>query len=419
MTVVDGTLDQWIKNTDVSNTQGILNMSYSYTYSGSGSGNSRTVNIEYKSSVGYNTMYYFVVPEMIYQLDSNDDAIVDDIKFKRYYNFKSSYAINSDRNDKLKYHKTFDAGIATGEYYEIGETVTNADNKERGDRDYWGSDILYVQTWAAARRWMHTDLDAYRMLEIEFYNNSTNQHFYQTLFDNYNFKGSEADSYGYPVVIPNDNVYYNYNVKYKHSNGTDVKFRSDEYDLSNDTDSNGTIPRVNTAFDINNGVSGNIMIIDYFYPYHIYIQTDVNDFNRSYDNVNHVDCRYLYQWRSQWNDVPFTNYNVNYPGSNSSSISSFSSNGKNYTKYKFTINGDATGVKANNGSNGFDNVKIDSGDISLSPENRFDIFEWTRSGSTNTVRVVGNQPDGGDYQKAFHSYTTSADSTDWPHYSAN
>lgn len=390
LTVLDGTNDYWIRKN-----KGILNMSYSFTYSGGGK--TRTVNIEYKSSVGHDTFYYFVVPSLLYS-KSDNQAVVNDIKFKRYFNFNGSYAINSDRNNTLKYDQTFDAGTALGEYYEISQSVDNSIWK------YWGSDVLYIQTAAAAKKWMVTDLYNEKMLRVHFYKGSDT--FNVVLYPNWNFRPGGNDTTGYPVVVPNNKSYDHYVVQYVKSTDDSVVYYHGDTPLVyySSVNDGSTISIRNTLYNIS-GASGqksqHICNIDYFFDITLYFQSKLSEFNNAW-NSNYEGRRVALNgskpgWELKYVDT--------YDGFNRYKLEGISVDTYNWL---FLHNSDWGGLNKIN----------ETSHLGFTPQNSDDICELYYDNGYK-LKWVGtwNTQGGHDKTWAFHQDIVSADSTDWPHYS--
>lgn len=235
LTIYDGTEGQWIKNSEQEGKTSVLTMNY--TYDGQ--------EVEYKASGSGNDMYYFVVPECVY---SKSNVSRPNVIFKRYYNFDSKYALNSDKNE-LTYHMMWNAVHCNGLYGQItGNTSTSF---------YWGSDILYVQAKNAI-----TNKVSGSHLQVHFYSNSTGAEVsgtshYTTLYRNDNF-AAKNDGYGYACVIPSDRNYYKYRVERCKPENTSEKWNiTPLQDIITST--------TNTDFTYCNTVSNNICSIDYMY----------------------------------------------------------------------------------------------------------------------------------------------------------
>ncbi len=234
LTIYDGTEGQWIKNSDQEGRTSVLTMNY--TYDGQ--------EVEYKASGSGNDMYYFVVPECVY---SKTNSNRPPITFKRYYNFNSAYALNSDRNN-LVYHMKWANGVCNGLYGQItGNSSSNF---------YWGSDILYVQA-----RNIVTNKMSGSHLQVHFYANTTGAEVsgtshYTTLYRNDNFAAS-GDGYGYACVVPSNKNYYKYRVERCNPNKTSEKWNITPLQNINSSSTD------DVAYS--NTVESNICTIDYLY----------------------------------------------------------------------------------------------------------------------------------------------------------
>ena len=171
------------------NDRGLVTISYEFQYSGGDK--TRPVKIEYKSSGPYDGLfYYFVVPDVIY-------TSVDPFKFdarskpsgytkglyctyKRYYGYDSGYAINSDRNDELRYSgQSYGKNILpTGDYFQFNVSTAGT---AAAIQCYYGSDLLYVQTTSKTSDYMLTGEDKDRLLQVQ-YKTSNNNYQYSYLY---------------------------------------------------------------------------------------------------------------------------------------------------------------------------------------------------------------------------------------------
>lgn len=404
LTLLDATKGHYFRTDD-----GIMSIKYNYIYSG-GSYNPHLA-IEYKASgPNYDSVYYFVVPEALFEQNrysnlqnSNDDG---NVYFKRYYNFDDGYAINSDRNDELLFDRKWNAGEAKGDYYSISQEVTNAANKTLEYVYYWGTDILYVQTNATTYTSVYTDIDKERMLQVKFFkysNNVESNDRFVTLFDNSNFKGTQSDSQGFPVVVPSDKEYTNYRVEFANINGTSI-YESSWLSLYTSSVSNSSIERRNTVYNSSANRSEHICKIDHFKNITIFFETANGDFNGSSLRKIH--------WFNAYNSNQFT-----WPGGDLTFIGNPYNDNPSVCRYSYSINiNDYNKFIINNGS---DNIKFN--EIFITPQNNYDVY-WGeyQSGkykawktSTNLANAYSaNQKDVIDLGYA------SADATSWPHYSA-
>lgn len=234
ITIYDGTEGQWIKNSDKEGTSSVLTMNYTY--------NGQTV--EYKASGSGNDMYYFVVPVNVY---SKTNTGRPNITIKRYFNFDSKHALNSDKN-QLTYHMEWNAVHCNGDY---GQITGN-----QNDDFYWGTDILYIQA-----RNVVTDKMSGSHLQAHFYSNTTgaevsNTSHYTTLYRNDNF-AAKNDGYGYACVIPSDKKYYKYRIERCNPSSTSEKW--------NITPLQNISATTTTDITNSNTVTNNICTIDYMF----------------------------------------------------------------------------------------------------------------------------------------------------------
>ena len=203
------------------NDRGLVTISYEFQYSGGGK--TRPVKIEYKSSGPYDGLfYYFVVPDVIY-------TSVDPFKFdarskpsgytkglyctyKRYYGYESAYAINSDRNDELRYSgQSYGKNILpTGDYFQFNvSTAGNAD----AIQCYYGSDLLYVQTTSKTSDYMLSGQDKNRLLQVQYKTSNNNyQYSYMYAADDSLKKDATAPSV-FVSVVANSLAYNQYCVQ--------------------------------------------------------------------------------------------------------------------------------------------------------------------------------------------------------------
>ncbi len=235
LTIYDGTEGQWIKNSDQEGRTSVLTMNY--TYDGQ--------EVEYKASGSGNDMYYFVVPECVY---SKTNVARPLVTFKRYYNFDSKHALNSDKNS-LVYHMKWTNGLCSGKYGQI----TGNDS----DDFYWGSDVLYIQAKNAV-----TNKISGSHLQVHFYSNSTGAEVsgtshYTTLYRNDNF-AAKNDGYGYACVVPSNKNYYKYRVERCNPSNTSEKWNITPLQSI-------TTNSTNADYTYYNTVSNNICSVDYMY----------------------------------------------------------------------------------------------------------------------------------------------------------
>ncbi len=236
LTIYDGTEGQWIKNSTKQDTSSVLTMNY--TYDGQ--------TVEYKASGSGNDMYYFVVPKAVY---SNTVSPRPNVTFKRYYNFDSKYALNSDKNE-LTYHMKWSTTPCDGLF---GQITGNGS----GDF-YWGSDLIYVQARNAV-----TSKISGSHLQVHFYSNENGEEVsgtshYTTLYRNDNF-AADNDGYGYACVVPSNKTYYKYRVERCDPSNTSTKWNITPLQtLSTSSYTDADFTHLNTA-------SKNICTIDYMF----------------------------------------------------------------------------------------------------------------------------------------------------------
>lgn len=234
---------------------GLVTISYEFQYSGGDK--TRPVKIEYKSSGPYDGLfYYFVVPDAIY-------TSVDPFKFdarskpsgytkglyctyKRYYGYDSGYAINSDRNDRLRYSgQNYGKNILpTGDYFQFN--VSTAGNAN-AIQCYYGSDLLYVQTTSKTSDYMLSGQDKNRLLQVQ-YKTSNNNYQYSYLYaaDASLKKDATAPSV-FVSVVANSLAYNQYCVQgVEWNNPNNHHYRTEYYPI---TSVNETIK---DQFDSNN-----------------------------------------------------------------------------------------------------------------------------------------------------------------------
>lgn len=237
------------------NDRGLVTISYEFQYSGGNK--TRPVKIEYKSSGPYDgVFYYFVVPDVIY-------TSVDPFKFdarskpsgyskglyctyKRYYGYNSGYAINSDRNDELRYSgQNYGKNILpTGDYFQFN--VSTAGNAN-AIQCYYGSDLLYVQTTSKTSDYMLSGQDKNRLLQVQ-YKTSNNNYQYSYLYaaDASLKKDATAPSV-FVSVVANSLAYNQYCVQgVEWNNPNNHHYRTEYYPI---TSVNETIK---DQFDSNN-----------------------------------------------------------------------------------------------------------------------------------------------------------------------
>lgn len=237
------------------NDRGLVTISYEFQYSGGDK--TRPVKIEYKSSGPYDGLfYYFVVPDVIY-------TSVDPFKFdarskpsgytkglyctyKRYYGYDSGYAINSDRNDELRYSgQSYGKNILpTGDYFQFNVSTAGT---AAAIQCYYGSDLLYVQTTSKTSDYMLTGQDKNRLLQVQYKTSNNNyQYSYMYAADDSLKKDATAPSV-FVSVVANSLAYNQYCVQgVEWNNPNNHHYRTEYYPI---TSVNETIK---DQFDSNN-----------------------------------------------------------------------------------------------------------------------------------------------------------------------
>ena len=384
LTLLDATNEHFIHND-----HGVMTMNYSYPYSVSGT-TQRTATIEYKASDDYGMLYYFIVPESLYT-EKSGTAVVSDVKFKRYYNFNYTgvtYAINSERNNRILFDNKWNAGTPKGLYYEIGQKYNSSHNLEY--LSYWGSDILYIQTNNTTNP--HLTTGSNNMIQVEFYNtsNSSNK-FYVVCFAEQTFKGTDGNSWGYTAIVPCNAAYDRYQVQYCYTNGGDKVYRSSS-DItvytSNVSSNTNTIDYRNTLYNSSAQKSEHICVIEYFENITIYFDSNQQAWTTSDKHQMYFYGKYEMEW----------------PGADMYWVTDWSG----YKRFGVSVNpNDYNKFIANNG------YSWQTDEVSFSPMDNYQIFRNNNGkGVFRDVRVV---PSGVDYTKVMHLSTAAA--IDWPHYS--
>lgn len=350
VTVYDGTKDQWIKNSDVDGYTSVLTMNYTY--------NGQTV--EYKASGPDKDMYYFIVPNDVF---SKENGSRPAITFKRYYNFDTKYALNSDKND-LTYHRSWSAGVCSGKFYEISEQISVTDSSQKTDYCYWGDDVLYVQ----AKEILKSKMDN-AFMQVHFYASSdgtdTNgSDFYSYLYKNNNFMSDADDGYGYACVIPSDKEYYYYRVERCNTSDHSVKW--------NVTPLKTILQDTSTTVSYPNYVESNICSLENLYL-SVYLECSTSYCGSSWD----PEC---YMW-----DVDNTYGNAgDWPGTTMTWVSDTAEGGS--TSYKqYVINVDVSRYDRLIFSNDYDNgdSRRQTGDITIGTDDQVSgmIYQWDASNS--------------------------------------
>lgn len=330
------------------NDRGLVTISYEFQYSGGGK--TRPVKIEYKSSGPYDGLfYYFVVPDAIY---TSVDPFKYDARtkpsgyskglyctYKRYYGYNSGYAINSDRNDELRYSGTSYGKniLPTGDYFQFN--VSTAGNAN-AIQCYYGSDLLYVQTTAKTSDYMLTGQDKNRLLQVKYTtsNESTSQYSYMYAADASLKKDATAPSV-FVSVVANGNTYTKYCVQgVEWNNPSNHHYRTDYYPVTsvNETitdqfgDSNYTMRRSHLN-------QKNMITLDHMYiRLYVSIQQD--------SPLLSGQSPMIYLWNGGDNNG-WPGQTMNYAGGTQPIYGYyryyFDFDVPKYTKFKITKNGDA------------------------------------------------------------------------------
>ncbi len=257
VTLYDGTDGHWLKNKEDGMPDHYVSaITMNYTYKGQ--------NVEYKASGPDKDMYYFIVPTNVY---SKNNGARPSITFKRYYNFNTKYALNSDKNPDLTYHRKWDAGACNGKFFEISASTSGTDHC------YWGYDMLYVQ----AKEIVKSKMDN-AFLQVHFYAadngaDTSGSDFYSYLYKNDNFKGND-NNYGYAAVVPSDRKYYDYRIERCNTSDHSQKYNiSPLHEIVQYSSNNVSYP---------NCVADNICMIENFYLW-IYFEAQDNLVGQDYD----------------------------------------------------------------------------------------------------------------------------------------
>lgn len=256
VTLYDGTDGHWLKNKEDGMPDHYVSaITMNYTYKGQ--------NVEYKASGPDKDMYYFIVPTNVYSNKGSRSPIT----FKRYYNFNTKYALNSDKNPDLTYHRKWDAGACNGKFFEISASTSGTDHC------YWGYDMLYVQ----AKEIVKSKMDN-AFLQVHFYAadngaDTSGSDFYSYLYKNDNFKGND-NNYGYAAVVPSDRKYYDYRIERCNTSDHNQKYNiSPLHEIVQYSSNNVSYP---------NCVADNICMIENFYLW-IYFEAQDNLVGQDYD----------------------------------------------------------------------------------------------------------------------------------------
>lgn len=319
LTLVDGYAGHGLKNNS-----GLMTMDYYYRYSGGG--RTRKVQIEYKSSGPNNTIfYYFVVPDVMYTAtDYQNSGTGLTVRFKRYSGYDSGYAINSDRNDEIKWEATFDAGKPTGDYFELSQRSDGVNSF------YWGSDMLYVETTNDTKDYCFSGNDKgagkNKLLQAHFYvTNASGNSKYAYLYavDDPTIKGAAPTAF--VAVVPNDQQYTGYRIEccnWDAPTNDAQKFFTDGHEVKRDltisvaatNGDSGAAKTFNRCY-LNNK---NICKLDWFREIRIFFQTN----NSAIDNRG-SGLPYIYLYTDGGSSY-------NWPGAQMNYISDVGNNRKKY-----------------------------------------------------------------------------------------
>ena len=370
LTIYDGTEGQWIKNSDQEGKTSVLTMNY--TYDGQ--------EVEYKASGSGNDMYYFVVPECVY---SKTNGSRPPITFKRYYNFNSAYALNSDRNS-LVYHMKWTNGTCSGNYGQI--TGNDSSNF------YWGSDILYIQAKSAVT----SKIDGSH-LQVHFYANSTGAEVsgtshYTTLYRNDNF-AAKNDGYGYACVVPSNKNYYKYRVERCNSSNTSEKWNITPLQSITTSSANANYTYYNT-------VSNNICSVDYMYL-RVYLECSTSYCGDSWDPEVYV-----------WDKDGSNGEEKAWPGDTMtwSKNGSEDNDSADYKQYYYDVNISLYDHMIFSNDYDYGAQRRQTGDIAIGSDTDVSgmIYQWDSSNqrwrSTNKTGVTANET----------LHVTLYNSADWP-----
>lgn len=295
VTLVDGMNGQPLRNND-----GIVTVKYSFPYKVDNT-TLRTATIEYKASgPEYNSLYYIVMPAAAY---TNGLTCT----FKNYTNFNGSYAINSDRNDRITFQNSYgDNQAISGDYCQLSRK-TNGD-----DVTFWGSDLLIVQTSSETQSHYFTGQDRDRLTQVHFYSNSTpgktgaHTSGDQYTFLYYNSQFNSNDGTGFVTVVPNDRTYYKYSVElcpYSGSeNGSKLRHMSELQTLTYTTQSIVDSQGGTYTMKINHLNGDNVCKLQEVWAY-IYLQTNykaVNKDPRVYNYCSDSSVGEAWSWWNSW-----------------------------------------------------------------------------------------------------------------------
>jgi hypothetical protein len=444
-----------LNNTGLTTYDGALTVRYNYNYyyTVDSSLQYDTVDIEYRSSGyneegNYNSIFVFVMPQDIYdqyaKYVGTSNLVSTSCYFRKYQNFNSKYAMNSEENNRLTLFSAnvYNAGTISGDFFEFGYDVTNADSNSADlvAKNYWGSDILYFQskydsgnsnddtasamyTQFADSSWQSNDGN--HLLRVRFFANkianysgievgktvlgeNDQEDFYSILFQNDNFKGS--GHHGFACVIPNDKQYYFYRVESCDNQQTTINNATKQIQLENLTQSTNystkdyAMPYRNYAHvTTSNGAKKSESICKFEYYFHtIYFQ--------SRDLCNATAAPKCYVWTDN------RKFFGEYPGKNMTYVAALTSNNETVYQYKIEIPSDGANMKIS--STLLSNRA--TGDMSVPNESGV-IFEYKGDPGSGVIFYPGNLTSGygsracESYENVFTYFFT----TEWPHFNAN
>jgi hypothetical protein len=238
------------------------------------------------------------------------------------------------------------------------------------------------------------------MLQVYFYQNSnSNNNFYSVLFPNSNYKGSDANSQGFPVVIPNGKAYDRYQVQWCYANGGTKIYKSNSHTLYSDTVPSGytQIPRIVTAYKVSTHTSENICVLNKFSNITIYFESNVSTFYNSTSNQK----IYCFGGSGSWD----------WPGDQMQYVGKFYNDA--YKRYSYSV--DPNNYKkfiANCNDGGWQ-----APEASFTPADNGAIYQNYYDNNNMVTRKNGTyNPNNADLQEVIDSYATAA--VDWAHYSA-
>ena len=368
LTIYDGTEGQWIKNSIKQDTSSVLTMNY--TYDGQ--------TVEYKASGSGNDMYYFVVPKAVY---SKTVSPRPNVTFKRYYNFDSKYALNSDKNE-LTYHMKWSTTPCDGLF---GQITGNGS----GDF-YWGSDLIYVQ----ARNAITSKISGSH-LQVHFYSNEngeevSNTSHYTTLYRNDNF-AAKNDGYGYACVVPSNKTYYKYRVERCDPSNTSAKWNITPLQDLSTSSTDADFTHLNTA-------SNNICTIDYMFL-KVYLECSTDYCGDSWDPEIYV----FKEGGSNENQWPGTSMTWVKNGSEESSSAA-------YKQYVYDVNISSYDRIVFSNDYDYGNQRRQTGDITIGSDDHVSgmIYQWDSSNQKwRSTRKTGITPN-----ETLH--VTLYNTPDWP-----